>query len=356
MLTRFRMARSQKRRKTESDIGSSKLSSEEVIKKLEVELEEAKKREEILKSENTTLKAENEILKRKEEKQQKQLESIQSQKRRVESQGNHLERKSDNMGLLVEELLSIAQQYNQVKIGDSFIFTDKLSEITHLLLQLMATIQMLDHPLQTIFTDRVVVSGRIIRTPDFGDPTRATASFLLKNLKKGLVPKIMKDSIRILQENNADALSKLSVPLSLINRLLRFKSIREGYSQNKNNFIEDTEKLLNYLLDIDPDRILLPESVSDEISEIVKILLIGENEKDYLRMRKFTDERYHNLDDFLNDLAIVIKYSEVSCKLKYNLLSGKNISATLLNRSIFKLTFSFLICCWRWKYGRKTSE
>ena len=26
----------------------------------------------------------------------------------------------------------------------------------------MATIQMLDHPLQTIFTDRVVVSGRIL--------------------------------------------------------------------------------------------------------------------------------------------------------------------------------------------------
>ena len=168
MLTRFRMARSQKRRKTESDIGSSKLSSEEVIKKLEVELEEAKKREEILKSENVTLKAENEILKRKEEKQQKQLESIQSQKRRVESQGNHLERKSDNMGLLVEELLSIAQQYNQVKIGDSFIFTDKLSEITHLLLQLMATIQMLDHPLQTIFTDRVVVSGRILERLTLG--------------------------------------------------------------------------------------------------------------------------------------------------------------------------------------------
>ena len=28
--------------------------------------------------------------------------------------------------------------------------------------QLMGTIQMLDHPLQTIFTDRVVVSGRIL--------------------------------------------------------------------------------------------------------------------------------------------------------------------------------------------------
>ena len=154
----------------------------------------------------------------------------------------------------------------------------------------------------------------------------------------------MKDSIRILQENNADALSKLSVPLSLINRLLRFKSIREGYSQNKNNFIEDTEKLLNYLLDIDPDRIQLPESVSDEISEIVKILLIGENEKDYLRMRKFTDERYHNLDDFLNDLSIIIKSSEVSCKLKYNLLSGKNVSATLLNRST-QINFQFS-CSW----------
>ena len=120
------MARSQKRRKTESDIGSSKLSSEEVIKKLEAELEEAKKREELfksennkLKSENNKLKAENEMLKRNEEKQRKQLESIQSQKRRVESQGNHLERKSDGMGLLVEELLSITQQYNQVKIGDS---------------------------------------------------------------------------------------------------------------------------------------------------------------------------------------------------------------------------------------------
>ena len=143
----------------------------------------------------------------------------------------------------------------------------------------------------------------------------------------------MKDSIRILQENNADALSKLSVPLSLINRLLRFKSIRDGYSQNKNNFIEDTEKLLNYLLDIDPDRIQLPESVSDEISEIVKILLIGENEKDYLRMRKFTDERYHNLDDFLNDLSIVIKSSEVSCKLKYNLLSGKNKTDKLIDQT-----------------------
>ena len=86
-----------------------------IKKKLEVELETAKKREEILKSENVNLKAENEILKRNEEKQQKQFESIQSQKRRVESQGNHLERKSDNMGLLVEELLSITQQYNQVK-------------------------------------------------------------------------------------------------------------------------------------------------------------------------------------------------------------------------------------------------
>ena len=124
----------------------------------------------------------------------------------------------------------------------------------------------------------------------------------------------MKDSIRILQENNADVLSKLSVPLSLINRLLRFKSIREGYSQNENNFIEDTEKLLNYLLDFDPVWNQLPESVIDEISEIVKILLIGENEKDYLRMQKFTDERYHNLDDFLNDLAIVIKSSEGESK------------------------------------------
>ena len=117
------MARSQKRRKTESDIGLSKLSSEEVIKKLEAELEEAKKREELFKSENNKLKAENEMLKRNEEKQRKQLESIQSQKRRVESQGNHLERKSDGMGLLVEELLSITQQYNQVKIGDSEIMT-----------------------------------------------------------------------------------------------------------------------------------------------------------------------------------------------------------------------------------------
>ena len=117
------MARSQKRRKTESDIGSSKLSSEEVIKKLEAELEEAQKREELLKSENKSLKTENEMLKRNQEKQQKQLESIQSQKRRVESQGNHLERKSDGMGLLVEELLSITQQYNQVKIGDSEIMT-----------------------------------------------------------------------------------------------------------------------------------------------------------------------------------------------------------------------------------------
>lgn len=124
MKTLFRMTRSQKRRKTDSDIGSSKLSSEEVIKKLEAELEEAKKREELLKSEKNSLKKENEILKRNEEKQQKQLESIQSQKRRVESQGNHLERKSDSMGLLIEELLSITQQYNQVKIH-------KLWTITH---------------------------------------------------------------------------------------------------------------------------------------------------------------------------------------------------------------------------------
>ena len=149
---------------------------------------------------------------------------------------------------------------------------------------------------------------------------------------KGLVPKIMKDSIRILQENNVEVLSKLSVPLSLINRLLRFNSIREGYCRNTSNFIGDTEKLLDHLLDIDPDRTKVPESVSDEISEIVKILLIGEKEKDYLRMRKFTDERYHNLDDFLNDLAIVIKSSEASCKQKYNLLSGKIISAIVLNR------------------------
>ena len=35
-------------------------------------------------------------------------------------------------------------------------------EQINLFLQLMTTIQMLDHPLQTIFTDRVVVSGRIL--------------------------------------------------------------------------------------------------------------------------------------------------------------------------------------------------
>ena len=149
------MTRSQKRRKTESDVGSTKnLSSEETIRqvfsvmlvrwrsqpikskltgfqpirvrviiklktsfsKLEAELEEAKKREELLKSERDSLKTENEMLKRNQEKQQLQLESIQSQKRRVESQGNHLERKSDSMKLLVEELLSITQQYDQVKL------------------------------------------------------------------------------------------------------------------------------------------------------------------------------------------------------------------------------------------------
>ena len=43
------MTRSQKRRKTESDMESYKLSSEEIIKKLEAELEETKKREELLK-------------------------------------------------------------------------------------------------------------------------------------------------------------------------------------------------------------------------------------------------------------------------------------------------------------------
>jgi len=161
--------------------------------------------------------------------------------------------------------------------------------------QLMGTIQMLDHPLQTIFTDRVVVSG--------------------------LVPKIIKDSIRILQENNVDAISNLSVPLSLINRLLRFQSIRDSYCRNKNNFIQDTERLLDYLLDIDPDRTQVPETVGGQISEIVKILLIGENEKDYLRMQKFTAERYQDMDDFLNDLSIAIKSSEVSCQIKYNLLS-----------------------------------
>ena len=109
------MTRSQKRRKTESDIGSTKLSSEEIIRKLEAELEETKNREELLKKERDSLKSENEALKRNQDKQQKQLESIQSQKRRVESQGNHLERKSDSMGLLVEQLLSITQQYDQVK-------------------------------------------------------------------------------------------------------------------------------------------------------------------------------------------------------------------------------------------------
>ena len=109
------MTRSQKRRKTESDIGSTKLSSEEIIRKLEAELEETKNREELLKKERDSLKSENETLKRNQDKQQKQLESIQSQKRRVESQGNHLERKSDSMGLLVEQLLSITQQYDQVK-------------------------------------------------------------------------------------------------------------------------------------------------------------------------------------------------------------------------------------------------
>ena len=114
-LFHFRMTRSQKRRKTESDIGSTKLSSEEIIRKLEAELEETKNREELLKKERDSLKSENETLKRNQDKQQKQLESIQSQKRRVESQGNHLERKSDSMGLLVEQLLSITQQYDQVK-------------------------------------------------------------------------------------------------------------------------------------------------------------------------------------------------------------------------------------------------
>ena len=64
--------------------------------------------------------------------------------------------------------------------------------------------------------------------------------------------------------------------------------------------------------------------MADEISKIVKILLVGENKKDFLRMQKFTADRYQNLDMFLNDLSIVIKSTEVSCKVKYNLLSGKN--------------------------------
>ena len=64
--------------------------------------------------------------------------------------------------------------------------------------------------------------------------------------------------------------------------------------------------------------------MADEISKIVKILLVGENEKNFLRMQKFTADRYQNLDMFLNDLSIVIKSTEVSCKVKYNLLSGKN--------------------------------
>lgn len=126
-----------------------------------------------------------------------------------------------------------------------------------------------------------------------------------------------------MQENNVDAISNLSVPLSLINRLLRFQSIRDSYCRNKNNFIQDTERLLDYLLDIDPDRTRVPETVGGQISEIVKILLIGENEKDYLRMQKFTAERYQDMDDFLNDLSIAIKSSEVSCQIKYNLLSGR---------------------------------
>lgn len=126
-----------------------------------------------------------------------------------------------------------------------------------------------------------------------------------------------------MQENNVDAISNLSVPLSLINRLLRFHSIRDSYCRNKNNFIQDTERLLDYLLDIDPDRTQVPETVGGQISEIVKILLIGENEKDYLRMQKFTAERYQDMDDFLNDLSIAIKSSEVSCQIKYNLLSGR---------------------------------
>ena len=175
---------------------------------------------------------------------------------------------------------------------------------------------------------------------------------------KGLIPKIIKDSIRILQEStgNDDALSSLSVPLSLINRLLRFQSIRDSYCQNKNNFIEDTERLLNYLLDIDPDRIQIPEIVCNEISEIVKILLVGENEKDFLRMQKFTADRYQNLDMFLNDLSIVIKSSEVSCKVKYNLLSGKN-TGIFTGYRIFKLKYlSLSVCCWRWEYGRKTQK
>ena len=132
--------------------------------KLEAELEEAKKREELLKSERDSLKAENEMLKRNQEKQQLQLESIQSQKRRVESQGNHLERKSDSMKLLVEELLSITQQYDQVNLRNcsQMPVRNVLPSCVIRFLKLMATIQMLDHPLQTIFTDRVVVSGRIL--------------------------------------------------------------------------------------------------------------------------------------------------------------------------------------------------
>ena len=103
-------------------------------------------------------------------------------------------------------------------------------------------------------------------------------------------------------------------------------------------------KTLDFRKSLNSDRIQIPETVADEISEIVKILLVGENEKDFLRMQKFTADRYQNLDMFLNDLSMVIKSSEVSCKVKYNLLSGKN-TGILTGYKKFKY-LSLSVCCW----------
>ena len=94
--------------------------------------------------------------------------------------------------------------------------------------------------------------------------------------------------------------------------------------------------------------------MADEISKIVKILLVGENEKDFLRMQKFTADRYQNLDMFLNDLSIVIKSTEVSCKVKYNLLSGKNTGIlTDYKNSSLSQSFCLLLAMGIWQKNFK---